>query len=93
MQKNRLGTTVSTKQMEIQSDFLRSRYWSKHAEIWFQHYSVNIPGLENRIEFLFAKIYFFHFFFFNFSLFIVYKGMEKTLRIISIMKNAAFTTP
>ena len=30
---------------------------------------------------------------FNIPLFIMYKGMGKTLRIISIMKNAVFTTP
>ena len=35
----------------------------------------------------------FFIFFFNFPLFIIYKGMEKTLRIIPIMKNAVFTTP
>jgi hypothetical protein len=35
----------------------------------------------------------FSMFFFIFSRFIMFKGMEKTVRIISIMNNAVFTTP
>ena len=48
MQNNQLGTTVSTKQTKIQSDFLSSRYWSKHAEIWRF-------GLDTEISALFGQ--------------------------------------
>ena len=48
MQKNWLGATVSTKQTETQSDFLSSRYWLKHADIWQF-------GLDTEISTLFGQ--------------------------------------
>ena len=62
MQKNRLGATVSTKQMKIQSNFLSSRYWSKHAEIWRFGLDTEISALfgqyleHRKLEFLFASL-------------------------------------